>query len=74
MGPSDSAPPELVRGWTFDIGSLEVADSLLIWQQPQGEAINFRDLNLSLTQDSRREAAITFPRALTAISVNCNFH
>ncbi|WP_368913445.1 outer membrane assembly protein AsmA [Mixta calida] len=59
VGPSDSAPPELVRGWTFDIGSLEVADSLLIWQQPQGEAINFRDLNLSLTQDSRREAAIT---------------
>lgn len=59
VGPSDSAPPEPVRGWTFDIGSLEVADSLLIWQQPQGEEINFRDLNLSLTQDSRREAAIT---------------
>jgi AsmA protein len=59
VGPADSAPPEPVRGWTFDINNLEVADSLLIWQPPQGEEINFRDLNLSLTQDSRREATLS---------------
>ncbi|UQY42877.1 outer membrane assembly protein AsmA [Erwinia sp. PK3-005] len=59
VGPTDSTPPEPVRGWTFDINNLEVADSLLIWQQPQGEEINFRDLNLSLTQDSRREATLS---------------
>ncbi|GLR10844.1 outer membrane assembly protein AsmA [Mixta theicola] len=59
VGPTDSTPPEPVKGWTFDINNLEVADSLLIWQPPQGEEINFRDLNLSLTQDSRREATLS---------------
>lgn len=59
VGPTDSTPSEPVKGWTFDINNLEVADSLLIWQQPQGEAINFRDVNLSLTQDSRREATLS---------------
>jgi len=59
VGPADSAPSEPVRGWTFDINNLEVADSLLIWQPPQGEEFNFRDLNLSLTQDSRREATLS---------------
>lgn len=58
VGPADSTPPEPVRGWRFDIDNLEVADSLLIWQPPQGEEINFRDLNLSLTQDNRREATL----------------
>ena len=57
--PSDSLPPEPVSGWSFDIGSLEVVDSLLIWQQPQGEELNFRDLNISLSQESRREATLT---------------
>ena len=59
VGPTDSTPPAPARGWTFDIDNLEVADSLLIWQQPQGEEINFRDLNLSLSQDSRREATLS---------------
>lgn len=59
VGPTDSAPPEPVRGWSFDIDNLKVADSLLIWQQPEGEAINFRDLNIALTQDSRREATVS---------------
>ncbi|ARJ43118.1 outer membrane assembly protein AsmA [Pantoea alhagi] len=59
VGPTNSTPPEPVKGWTFDISNLEVADSLLIWRQPQGEEINFRDLNLSLRQDSRREAMLS---------------
>jgi AsmA protein len=59
VGPSDSAPAEPVRGWTFDINSLEVTDSLLIWQPRQGEEINFRDLNLTLTQDNRQEAMLS---------------
>ncbi|QHM74972.1 hypothetical protein C7M52_00916 [Mixta theicola] len=59
VGPSDSAPAEPVRGWTFDINGLEVTDSLLIWQPPQGEEINFRDLNLTLSQDNRQQAMLS---------------
>ncbi|WP_312240085.1 outer membrane assembly protein AsmA [Pantoea sp.] len=58
VGPQDSAPSSGESGWSFDIGQLNVADSLLIWQQPGGDEIHFRNLNLNLEQDSRKQAAI----------------
>ncbi|MGE9549649.1 outer membrane assembly protein AsmA [Erwinia amylovora] len=58
VGPADSAPPESSRGWKFDIDQLRVADSLLIWQQSNGEQLNVRDLNLQLSQNPRRQAHI----------------
>ncbi|MFS2224573.1 outer membrane assembly protein AsmA [Pantoea sp. B65] len=58
VGPSDSSPPEPVSGWKFDIGNLQVADSLLIWQQAGGEQINFRDINLELSQSDRKLAHV----------------
>ncbi|WP_158783551.1 outer membrane assembly protein AsmA [Pantoea sp. BAV 3049] len=58
VGPADSAPPESSHGWKFDIDQLRVADSLLIWQQSNGEQLNVRDLNLQLSQNQRRQAHI----------------
>ncbi|MCU5774265.1 outer membrane assembly protein AsmA [Erwiniaceae bacterium BAC15a-03b] len=58
IGPSGSSVPEAVSGWKFDIGQLQVADSLLIWQQAGGEQINFRDINLDLSQDDRKQAQV----------------
>ncbi|MEI2263833.1 outer membrane assembly protein AsmA [Erwinia sp. CGal63] len=57
QGPADSPPPSpLTQRWTFDIDNLQVADSLLIWQQSSGEQLNVRDLNLRLSQNQQRHA------------------
>lgn len=58
IGPADSTPAEPASGWQYDIGHLRIVDSLLIWQQPGGEEINFRNLNLDMTQDRRQSAAL----------------
>ncbi|MGV3345100.1 outer membrane assembly protein AsmA [Enterobacteriaceae bacterium LUAb1] len=44
--------------WTFDIAGLKMVDSLLVWQQPDGEQLNFRDIDLSLSQDVHKQAHI----------------
>jgi len=58
VGPSGSSIPEPVSGWKFDIAKLQVVDSLLVWQQSGGEQINFRDINLDLLQNSRKQATV----------------
>lgn len=58
IGPHDSSTPAAINGWTFDIGKLKLADSLLIWQPEKGEALNFRELNLMLSQHDRKQASI----------------
>lgn len=58
VGPADSSVAEPVSGWKLDIGQLQIADSLLIWQQAGGEEINFRDLNLELKQDNHKRARV----------------
>ncbi|WP_312042025.1 outer membrane assembly protein AsmA [Erwinia sp.] len=59
QGPDDAAPPTpLTQRWTFDIDNLQVADSLIIWQQGNGEQLNVRDLNLQLSQNAQRYAHI----------------
>jgi AsmA protein len=40
--------------WTLDIARVNIANSLLVWQDPQGEQLNFRKLNLTLRQDEPR--------------------
>ncbi|WP_380179210.1 outer membrane assembly protein AsmA [Kalamiella sp. sgz302252] len=56
QGPADSAPLQATQHWTFDIDNLQVADSLLIWQQSSGKQLNVRDLNLQLSQNRQRHA------------------
>ncbi|WLS80284.1 outer membrane assembly protein AsmA [Erwinia pyri] len=61
VGPGNSAPVEEVpRGWKFDIAELRVVDSLVIWQQSNGEQLNLRDFNLQLSQDEKRQAHVEF--------------
>ncbi|MBA0035124.1 outer membrane assembly protein AsmA [Pantoea sp. BIGb0393] len=59
VGPGDAEPDSGTNnGWSFNIGKLRLADSLLIWQQPGGDEYNFRDLNLNLDQDASKQASI----------------
>lgn len=58
VAPSDASPLENNPGWTFDIGELQVADSLLIWQQSNGKQLNVRDFNLHLSQNKKRQAIL----------------
>jgi len=59
VGPGDNEPSGANSdGWSFTIGKLRLADSLLIWQQRGGAEYNFRDLNLAMSQDERQNARL----------------
>ncbi|MDZ7277943.1 outer membrane assembly protein AsmA [Pantoea eucrina] len=59
VGPGDNASPGASGdGWSFTIGKLRLADSLLIWQQRGGAEYNFRDLNLAMSQDADQNARL----------------
>ncbi|MFP1933988.1 outer membrane assembly protein AsmA [Lonsdalea quercina] len=59
IAPPGGAEPDIGSGWRFDIGRIEVADSLLILQQQDGEQLNLRDINLSMTRSGPNEAQVT---------------
>lgn len=66
IAPDDNtAPPSTLGHWTLDIAHVSVANSLLIWQTPQGEQLNFRHLDLSLHQDALRSGQYHLSTALT---------
>ncbi|TKI05783.1 outer membrane assembly protein AsmA [Martelella alba] len=58
--PAGTLAPELRAGWSYDIASLKLTDSLLVWQKQPNEQINFRDLNLDIEQNGHRQGDITF--------------
>lgn len=60
IAPAGTPEPEEGSGWSWNIGSLQVADSLLIWQRDDNEQLNLRDLNLQMKQDDARKASIEF--------------
>lgn len=64
IGPAGSAPPSVIedvtRGWRFDISHLRIVDSLLVWQQDNGEQLNVRDFNLRLDQTQPRLVNLEF--------------
>lgn len=75
VGPGDAEPVSSSdNGWSFTIGKLRLADSLLIWQQPGGDEYNFRDLNLNLDQDVSKQASINLATRISRnqrnVSVN----
>ncbi|PIJ50546.1 outer membrane assembly protein AsmA [Erwinia sp. OLTSP20] len=41
--------------WSYDIANLQLSDSLVIWQQPDGNELNLRGVNLSMSQGSSRQ-------------------
>ncbi|WP_394564638.1 outer membrane assembly protein AsmA [Pantoea sp. SGAir0180] len=60
-----NSEPTSSAGWSFDIDNLQLSDSLLIWQQPGGDAFTFRNLNLDMEQDQSRIATIGLTTRLT---------
>ena len=64
IGPEGSSPPSVIedvtRGWRFDISHLRIVDSLLVWQQDNGEQLNVRDFNLRLDQTQPRLVNLEF--------------
>nr|WP_154927637.1 outer membrane assembly protein AsmA [Pantoea agglomerans] len=64
QGPRDADPVAPSGGWSFDIAKLQVADSLLIWQQPGGDEYNFRDLNMNMEQDANKQATLALSTTL----------
>ncbi|MFG1172086.1 outer membrane assembly protein AsmA [Erwiniaceae bacterium CAU 1747] len=62
IGPAGSPTPSMMedvaRGWKFDISHLQIVDSLLVWQQNNGEQLNVRDFNLRLDQTQPRQATL----------------
>ncbi|MCH4195636.1 MAG: outer membrane assembly protein AsmA [Serratia liquefaciens] len=56
IAPAGRAEASVDTPWKFDIDNLRVVDSLLIWQRPNNEQINVRDINLSLQQNAKRQA------------------
>lgn len=60
IAPVGTPEPEEGSGWSWNIGTLQVADSLLIWQRDANEQLNLRDLNLQMKQDDARKARIEF--------------
>ncbi|MFP1921969.1 outer membrane assembly protein AsmA [Lonsdalea quercina] len=59
IAPPGVSEPDIGSGWRFDIGRIEVADSLLILQQQNGEQLNLRDINLRMTRGGPNEAQVT---------------
>ncbi|MEH0884497.1 outer membrane assembly protein AsmA [Enterobacter sp. UNJFSC 003] len=47
-------------GWSFDIGKLKVADSVLVFQHESDEQVTVRNINLSMEQDANHVATLEF--------------
>ncbi|HCR2007249.1 assembly protein [Enterobacter cloacae] len=47
-------------GWSFDIGKLKVADSVLVFQHEDDEQVTVRNINLNMEQDEHHIASLEF--------------
>lgn len=48
------------RGWSFDIGALQVVDSVLVFQHEDDEQVTVRDIRLQMEQDANHQAEVDF--------------
>ncbi|MDF7760007.1 outer membrane assembly protein AsmA [Kosakonia cowanii] len=48
------------RGWSWDIGSLQIADSVLVLQHENDEQVAVRDIRLQMEQDEQHQASLEF--------------
>ena len=46
------------QGWSFDIGELQIVDSVLVLQRQNEEQITVRNINLNMKQDAGKKAQI----------------
>jgi len=66
------------RGWSWDISSLKVADSVLVMQHENDEQVTVRDIRLKMDQDERHQASLDFSGRVTrnqrALSLSLTAH
>ena len=48
------------RGWSFDVASLRVHNSVLVFQHDNDEQVTVRDIDLEMQQDDRHQAEVDF--------------
>ncbi|HEI2826200.1 TPA: outer membrane assembly protein AsmA [Escherichia coli] len=60
--PRDNTLPDLSddRGWSFDISSLKVADSVLVFQHEDDEQVTIRNIRLQMEQDPQHRGSFEF--------------
>ncbi len=70
VAPRDNTLPDLSddRGWSFDISSLKVADSVLVFQHEDDEQVTIRNIRLQMEQDPQHRGSFEFSGGLIAIS------
>ncbi len=62
VAPRDNTLPDLSddRGWSFDISSLKVADSVLVFQHEDDEQVTIRNIRLQMEQDPQHRGSFEF--------------
>ncbi len=62
VAPKDNTLPDVPedRGWSFDISSLRVAHSVLVFQHEDDEQITVRDIRLQMEQDEQHRGTFDF--------------
>lgn len=67
-------------GWSFDIASLKVADSVLVFQHEDDDQITVRNINLKMEQDQHHLATLDFSGRINrnqrdmTLSLNANLN
>ncbi|HHV7384222.1 TPA: outer membrane assembly protein AsmA [Escherichia fergusonii] len=62
VAPKDNTLPDNAedRGWSFDIASLRVSDSVLVFQHEDDEQVTVRDIRLQMEQDTQHRGSFEF--------------
>ncbi|TGB67663.1 outer membrane assembly protein AsmA [Escherichia sp. E4736] len=62
IAPKDTTLPDDAedRGWSFDIASLRVSDSVLVFQHENDEQVTVRDIRLQMEQDPQHRGSFEF--------------
>ncbi|MCU6670181.1 outer membrane assembly protein AsmA [Enterobacteriaceae bacterium H4N4] len=62
VAPRENTLPDKAEdtGWSFDIGRLKVADSVLVFQHEDDEQVTVRNLNLQMEQDEHHKGTLEF--------------
>lgn len=60
--PHDSMLPRFLASshWSYDVQRLQLANSVLIFQHPDGEQLTIRDIQLKMAQDNQYRTALDF--------------
>ena len=51
---------QTIAGWSFDISSLKVADSVLVFQHEDDEQVTIRNIRLQMEQDPQHRGSFEF--------------